>query len=472
MRPARAPLDLTLDPKRIGVHARIFAYALLVVCYVLMKLGPEALLAPVLSGLSLVAILVSLPASSVGTRVLTGLFSGGGVWMLHHSAVGLPAFLGAFGDMTYLVALFAVVPVLCAPIRVGRYATAIESVLHGRIKGAFGLNAVATTLAYACGSFMSMAAVPIMMTSLKPVVGSYPLANKVRFMAVSATIGYVLPTLWTPVSGVVGLVLSSLRVDWLSVLPNLFALSVAGLGVHAAIFYVLEVHGRAPRSGTTEAAPELHRATSPRSKLVEMAVAIVLLIGTIILVERWLGIGFIHVTILVSIPFALAWSAVIGQAGHFLEDAAQDLLDRLPRMADLVAIFLSAGFFARAMHLSGLDHLANVQFLDLYEVLGNVGFLVAMPIMALVAAFLGVHPLVAIALLGEALNPEQLGIRPEQLAITLIGSAVLTYMLGPFSGTLGLVQSLTGVSTFRLSIWNAPYAAGFFLLLVAAIMLT
>lgn len=472
MRPARAAVDLTIDPTRIGVHVRVVAYALLVVCYVLLKLGPEALLAPVLSGLSLVAILVSLPASSVGTRVLTGLFIGGGVWMLHHSGAGLPAILGAFGDMAYLVALFAVVPVLCGPIRVGRYAMAIELVLHGRIKGAFGLNAVATTLAYACGAFMSMAAVPIMITSLKPVVGSYPLANKVRFMAVSAAIGYVLPTLWTPISGVVGLVLSSLRVDWLSLFPNLFALSVAGLGVNAAIFYVLEVHGRAPRSGATEAAPELHRAPPPRGKLLEMGVAIVLLIGIIILVERWLTIGFVNVTILVSIPFALAWSAVIGQTGHFLEDAAQDLLDRLPRMADLVAIFLSAGFFSRTMHVSGLDHLANVLFLELYEVLGNVGFLIAMPIMALVAAFLGVHPLVAIALLGEALNPEQLGIRPEQLAITLIGSAVLTYMLGPFSGTLGLVQSITGVSTFRLSIWNAPYAGGFFLLLVAAIILT
>lgn len=244
MRPDREPFILTLDLPGIGVRARTLAYLLLVLCYVLSKLGPETLLAPVLSGLSLLAILVSLPSSSMGTRVLSALFIGGGAWMLHRGGVASPGYLGAFGEMTYLVALFAVVPVLCAPIRVGRYALAIETVLRHRIKGAFGLNAVATALAYVCGSFMSMAAVPIMMASLKPVVGSYPLSNKVRFMAVSATIGYVLPTLWTPVSGVVGLVLSSLRVDWLSLFPNLFALSVAGLGVNAAIFYVLEVHGR------------------------------------------------------------------------------------------------------------------------------------------------------------------------------------------------------------------------------------
>ncbi|MDB5727031.1 MAG: hypothetical protein JWQ00_236, partial [Noviherbaspirillum sp.] len=83
----------------------------------------------------------------------------------------------------------------------------------------------------------------------------------------------------------------------------------------------------------------------------------------------------------------------------------------------------------------------------------------------------GVHPLVAIALLGESLKPEVLGIPIRQLAVALVGSAVLTYMQGPFSGTLGLVQSINKVSSFRLAMWNAPYALAYFALLAAAIML-
>jgi hypothetical protein len=43
-------------------------------------------------------------------------------------------------------------------------------------------------------------------------------------------------------------------------------------------------------------------------------------------------------------------------------------------------------------------------------------------------------------------------------------------MLGPFSGTLALVQSINQVSTFRLSLWNAPYAAGYFVLLVMTVL--
>jgi hypothetical protein len=33
------------------------------------------------------------------------------------------------------------------------------------------------------------------------------------------------------------------------------------------------------------------------------------------------------------------------------------------------------------------------------------------------------------------------------------------------------VQSINHVSTFRLSLWNAPYAVGYFLLLAATILL-
>ena len=91
--------------------------------------------------------------------------------------------------------------------------------------------------------------------------------------------------------------------------------------------------------------------------------------------------------------------------------------------------------------------------------------------MALLASFLGMHPLVIMALLGESLKPEVLGINSTQLAVTMIGSAVLTYLAGPFSGTLGLVQSISHVSIFRLSLWNAPYALGYHLLLAVTIVL-
>lgn len=134
-------------------------------------------------------------------------------------------------------------------------------------------------------------------------------------------------------------------------------------------------------------------------------------------------------------------------------------------MADQYAIFLSAGFFAQAMRLTGVDHQVNLMFLGLQAAVGATPFLLLLPPLVLLLSFAGLHPLVVMALLGESLKPEVLGISAMQLATVLTGSAVLTYMAGPFSGTLGLVQSINRVSTFRLSLWNAPYALALVLLL-------
>lgn len=449
---------------------RSWLYACAVIGYLLAKVFNLSFLLPVLSGLSLLAILVSIPACGMIGRALALLFLGGGGWMLWQSAAGWGSFLRAQGDMLYLLALFAVIPVLSVPVKLGGYSQAIQSVLRGRITSVLQLNCLVTSLAFVCGSFMSMAAVPIMMASMEPVVKTYPLANRTRFVAVSATYGYVLPILWTPVSGVVGVVLYSLHVDWLELFPTLFALSVAGLFANWIIFRLLE-----SRSGAqpvqAEAAHVSDNAASPVPRLLQMVLGIVLLVVGIALAEQWLRIGLVTVVSLISLPFALAWSMVIGKGSRFFGEAGQQFAARLPRMADQFAIFLSAGFFVKAMGLSGFDHAANLMFLHLHDAIGTQLFLILMPLMALAASFFGVHPLVAIALLGESLKPEVLGIGVTQLAITLIGSSVLTYMLGPFSGTLGLVQSINHVSTFRLSAWNAPYAAGYFLLLAATIML-
>jgi hypothetical protein len=289
-----------------------------------------------------------------------------------------------------------------------------------------------------------------------------------RFMTVSSTYGYVLPILWTPVSGVVGVVLHSLRLDWLSMFPILFGLSIVGLVMGWGLFYLLEMRGK-PAALPSGGQPA--QTAAPLARLLQMVAAIVLLVACIGLLDGWLHIGLVTIVPLVALPFALAWSAAIGQGRQALREAGRQTMYRLPAMADQFAIFLSAGFFASAMQLSGFDDTVNLMFLHLRDALGAQGLLILMPLMALIASFLGIHPLVAIALLGESLKPEVLGISSARLAVALVGSSVLTYMLGPFSGTLGLLQALSRVPSFRLSLWNAPYAFGYFVLLVAAILL-
>jgi len=451
---------------------RAVLYLSAIVIFLFAKLAHLPLLEPVASTLALLSILVSLPGCGPVGRILTVLFLVGGHAMLWRAGVPWPHYVLAHGSMLYLLALFAVLPVLSIPVQLGHYSRSIETVLRARISGLFQLNCLVTVLAFLCGSFMSLAAVPIMMTSMAPVVGNYPLRDPVRFSTVSAIYGYVLPILWTPVSGVVGVVLHSLHLEWGTLLPLLMAMSVVGLLINWAVFWLIELRGM-PQPAPTPAEPLSNpRPPGPALRhLGQMLFAIVLMVTSIGMLDHVLQIGMLTVVTLLAIPFALAWSMALGKGGDFVRAATQQMASRLPHMADQFAIFLAAGFFVSAMHLSGMDHAVNLAFVQLHDALGSRLFLLAMPLMALAAAVLGVHPLVAIALLGESLQPEVLGIDVKLLAVTLIGSSVLTYMLGPFSGTLGLAQSLTRISSYRLALWNLPYALGYVALLAAVILL-
>ena len=443
-------------------------YLSAIVIFLLARLAHLPSLLPVASLLALLSILVSLPACGPVARILALLFLAGGYLMLWRAGVGWSQYILAHGDMLYLLALFAVLPLLSIPVQLGHYSRSIEAVLRSRISGLFQLNCVVTVLAFLCGSFMSLAAVPIMMTSMAPVIGSYPLRNATRFSTVSTICGYALPILWTPVSGVVGVVLYSLHLEWTALLPLLMGVSIAALLLNWVLFWFIELRGRPQSPPSCVARP----ASGPALRhLTQMLVAIVLMVTLIGVFDRLLRIGMLTVVTLLAIPFALAWSMALGKGAAFMRAARVEMTSRLPRLADQFAIFLAAGFFVSAMHLSGADHAVNQAFLALHQSLGTRMFLLAMPLMALAASMLGVHPLVAIALLGQSLKPEVLGIDVQLLALTLIGSSVLTYMLGPFSGTLGLMQSLTRIPSYRLALWNLPYAAGYVALLAAVILM-
>jgi hypothetical protein len=445
-------------------------YLAAIVVFLLARLGHLTSLMPLVSLLALASIVVSLPACGLVARMLTVLFLAGGALMLWQAGAGWQQYLLAHGEMLYLLALFAVLPLLSIPVQLGAYGQSIETVLRSRITGPFQLNCVVTALAYLCGSFMSLAAMPIMMTSLAPVLAAYPLREPQRFAAVATTYGYVLPILWTPVSGVVGVVLHGLRLEWTALLPMLIGLSMAGLLLNWALFWLIELRGRpalaAPARGANQ--PPLGPALRHLS---QMLLGIVLMVTLIAVFDRLLKIGMLTVVTLLAIPFSLAWSLALGRGRAFMQAAALHMTSRLPRLADQFAIFLAAGFFVSAMHLSGADLVVNQAFLQLHETLGTRLFLLAMPLMALAASMAGIHPLVAIALLGQSLKPEVLGVDAQLLALSLIGSAVLTYMLGPFSGTLGLMQSLTHIPGARLASWNLPYAIGYLALLAIAILL-
>lgn len=477
--PSRSALPVAAHAAiRSGDVPHAVAYLGVIACVLLLNVSGNDVFRLPLSLLSIVAIALSVPRAALLARCIALGFVGGGSLLLWHAGLGWSGWLGAFGDMAYLLALFAALPVLAEPIRLGGYSRAIQALLQRRVHGLAGLNCLTTLMAYLCGSVVSLAAIPIMMACLQPVVERYALDNRMRFMTGASISGYVLPLFWTPVSGVVGMVLHTLRLDWAALFPRLFALSAGCLLINWLIFRLLNARQPSAASVSVSLSVSVSAparsdppAVSPWRDLAGMLLGIGLLVAGFVLIETWLRVGLVTVVTLVALPGAFLWCLAIGQGRRFIGEGGQATLARIPRMADQFAVFLAAGFFAAAIRLSGSDAAVNQLFMQLSDAAGAQALVLLIPLMTLAGSFLGLHPLVAIALLADSLRPELLGLSSAQLALALIGGSVLTFMLGPFSGTLGLTQAISGVSAFRLSAWNAPYALGYFLLLGAFLLM-
>ncbi len=456
-------------PRAVLPRLRTGCYALVILCWLLARLSGLTLANHALSLATIAALAVSLPALSGMAAVLSLAFLISGGTMLWAAAVPPMVWLQSFGQMAHLVALFSLVPLLALPVRLGGYGHAMSTLLAGRLSGMGALNRLVSLLAYGCGAFMTMATIPIMFSSLKPVLADLPANERARFVTVSITCSHLLAMLWSPVSGVLAAILTGLKVSWFAVVGVMLPLSVLSLLAGWLVFALLDRQAHLALPAAAAPAPQALR--QARAKLLQFIAVILLLVAITVGLDLLLHLGLVTSVVLSLIPFTLAWAMAIGHGRGFPAAALSDLAQRLPRMAEMFCIFLAGGFFASALNTSGYVHEVNQAMLDFNHLLGPTGFMLSLPLVAMAAALAGLHPLVAIAVLAESLRPELLGIPAHHLAIALTGGALLTYMCGPFGGTVGLVSSYAGVSTWRVAAWNLPCALSYLALLMLTLAL-
>lgn len=468
---------------------RSFVFIISITVYLLNTLFSIPVLVPVLSILSVVAILVSIPKSGRGAAAFTLLFLGGGTWLLLRTGASVYSFLLSFGDMLYLLSLFAIVPLLAIPIKIGKYGEAIQQILERKNRSDAEYYRFMTSVSFLLGSFLSLATVPIMYHSIKNAVAKWAGENTNKFVLSSIIYGYGISVTWAPVSGVLGVVLHITKVEWQRMMLPLWGICLGGLGASWLIY--LWVRRLGPRfslvdaagnpwgrvkEGESEIAAALasdgeRQHSKAMTKMVQIALTVVILVILIIILNRMLHLGVVLIATVIALPFAWIWSLLIKKGSLFIKGTSSYVKDQLPGMSEQFAIFLSAGFFVRALNESGYHHYVNMYFVEFSHWMSSPTFLLLLPLLTLLFSFLGMHPIAVITLLGESLHPTLLGISPEHLTIALTGGAVLTFLIGPFSGTIGVVSSLIGKSPFHIAGWNVLQALGYYMVLVVALLM-
>ncbi|MFC3882213.1 hypothetical protein ACFOU2_01195 [Bacillus songklensis] len=461
--------------QRFSIYGKSIIFTLAVVLFLVFQLAPFKGLGFMLSIVSIMAIAFSLRSCHFFTRLMSVVFLALGTLMAGSKGIDFLSYVKLYGDMLYLLSLFAIVPLLSIPIQVGGYRKVFEQLFQRRVKSISQLYRVVTGLSYFLGSFLNMAAIPIVHSSIKSAVEAWPIGKPKRFLASGIIHGYSLPIMWTPLSGIVGVVLYATEVRWLHIFPMLFFISLVTLVFNWIIFSMMEDYGQSGVGQRETAAAEEHVSLDDHPfrcrKMLQILFAIVLLLFLIVSIDAIFSLGLVVSVTLLTVPFAWIWCLSLRKNQAFWLEVKHHFTRKVGEMSESFAIFLSAGFFVQALHYSGNDYLVNELFVQFKELVGVHLFLILIPYITLLLAYIGMHPIVVVNLLAQSLKPAILGITPEQMAIAFLGGAVMTFYMGPFSGTLGLMSSIIDVAPFRIARWSLVYAIGFSLILATAILL-
>lgn len=443
-----------------------------IAAYLCSVLFPGALLDWLVSSVSLIIVAAVFRMVKPFIRMLGMIMLGIGLCLLLADHAGWQQYVLSFGRMLNVLSLFALIPLIAIPIELGQYALRVQVIIQRKVKSSGLLYSITSGLAYISSSFMNLASLPMMYQTMRPSIDLYPIGQKERFMSRSITHGFAMPTVWTPVTPIVGIVVEMTGVRWLHILPILIPFSIAGLAADCLIAHwiasrrrkrlgasAVEEASAARESG--DYAEALSAKAAQASHPLQIVIAILAFNGLISVLEATSHAGFLLLVTLTVIPYAFVWAALIGKGRAFLKKSREKLPVHLLKMKDQFFIFLSAGFMISAIQTTGASGQINAALGTVMDLVGPQLFLLLIPLMPLGLAFLGLQPAVALALTAESMNPQALGVPPELTAVAMLTGAAAAFMMGPYNATASMMAGLIDKSSHKVSHWNAPFTAAY-----------
>ncbi|CAG7617762.1 hypothetical protein ACFQI7_02425 [Paenibacillus allorhizosphaerae] len=471
-----------------------------IAAYLCSAVYPNEWLKYVVSVLSLLIVLVVFRSVKRFVQGIGAVFLTIGVALLIAGGSSWQSYVLGFGNMLNILSLFALIPLIALPIQLGRYAAKVRSMIQSKIKHSGALYSVTSLLSYVLSSFMNLATLPMMYHSIRPSLDYYPIEQKERFISRAITHGYSMPILWTPVAPIVGIVVEMTGVKWSAILPIVIPFSLLGLALdwfmgawiakrrQKRVDQSVLEEVSAAREPFPESSPivqpdpftqpnqpnQRNRPGSGEEKAyhpVQILIAIVVFNGLIFVMEQFMHLSFLLLVSIVVIPFGFAWSLLLGKGKAFLAMSGKMLPEQVLKMKEQFFVFLSAGFMISAIQTTGAGHTLNAWILDVKNFVGADVFLLLIPLIPLVLAFIGLHPAVGLALTAESLNPHALGISVEITAIAMLAGAATAFLMGPYNATAGMMSNLIGHSSYKVSNWNAPFTAAYLVLVMVLLLL-
>jgi hypothetical protein len=361
-------------------------------------------------------------------------------------AVGAALGRGLKAALPFLV-LFAAVAWLTVPALESPSLRAARDTVASQPPGwRFATLAVA---AHLLGSVFNLVAVSL----LAILIGNQEKPDTRRRLARALLQGFATGTAWSPLFVGTAVILAILpEVRWVSIAPYGAGLALTLL-ILAWLADRLFNPDRTPLRAAVVPLP-------PRAALRLAGLVGALLVGVIGL-EELTGFSIPIVLGLLAPPFAVVWRAKRRPQAAF--DSIADLARRVMRgLADLrteTLMFTAANTFSVGVARAVPEATADEAVAGLG--LGPDGLIVAFALGLIGASALGLHPVIAVVMIGTVVPPEIFGLPLPLFALFLMALWGMGTNVSPFSATNIIMGRAVGVNYWHIAWrWNLPFSLG------------
>ena len=361
----------------------------------------------------------------------------------------------AFHPMAGVLGLFLVLPFIQGVVRVGKYDAAMSRLLLLRVRTLHGVYCRASLGMYMLSVFLAIAAIPIGTQSFGKNVPGLAGERKLRYLNRALVRPFALALLWSPVEMLVVVGVDATGADYASVFPLLFGFSFFVLAVEWGLRkreYGIEVEVVPKNDGGASAREDIRSS-------VQLIAAIALLFAAVAACGAWLKQGMIVAIVCTLAPFTFIWSLGIRKSQELRRMLRATWAPAAERMADFNVLFLSAGFLFTAFQASPAAASLNRIVVERHSELPLLAFCLFVSLLLWGLTYLGMHPVVSLALMAEVMRPMFAG-QEAGLAFLLIASLIVMIPVNPFNVVSAMLTSGIGLHPFAMVRWNIGHALG------------
>ena len=439
------------------------------VCYIINVFLHAPLLDDVNIALMVVVLVMSIFVSTGSSRLIGIILIAISVGLLLYAQAPVEEWVRALRKNADLIVMFILIPLIGIPVQHGGYNDSLRSLFtrHANSEGRY--YSLVSGMAAIVGALISIAAVPLTFEiSRESRLG----ANR-RLLGTALARGFVTCMIWAPTSATIALVVSVTSAEWVSFAPCAIvcALVAEGVGILMTVFSH-KVGGKAPAMNDGASASKDASGSIDKAKVVELAVFSVLLIVFIALVSQLFGLSAIIVVAMASLVWPFVWMLVIRRFSMYRRELKNAYFEKkLPGAKNQIVLFAGAGMLAQSIGYSGIGDVI-AQALVLTTGQSVLLLTTAIVIIVLLTCAAGIHPIVATAVIGGAIDPALCGISAAYLALVLSMSWALGNTICPASANVIAVADMVQASPVEASLkWNGLYAVITAILLIASVML-